>query len=146
MRILEQLNKYDENLTLLHVKNIINEEIEKEKKEENRKKEEIKEKFNNSYIKIEELHDTYGELINIYHIKEITKIEKNTAWKPIFNWRGNKIMFYEKGFNFMKIKEDLTYFTFSEEDLINAQIINKSDYNLYLKKYKKLNKILKNIK
>ena len=146
MNILEQLNNYDENLTLLQIKNIINNEKEEKERAEGRKLEEIRKKFNNSYIKIEKICDTYGKSINIYHIKDITDMGERTYYKNNFFWRGNKIFFSKNIFNFIKVKENLTHFILSESDLINGEIIDQSDYNLYLKKYKKLNKILKNIK
>jgi hypothetical protein len=140
MRILEQLNKYYENLTLFQVKTIILEEKQNEKQKEEKEFQEIKNKFNNTYIKKINNDRIFGKTIEIYQIEEITGRERTTDWIFIYSFKGNLISFSKKYINY---NED--FWSFSKEELEEAEIISESQYNLYLKQYQEIENKLQNI-
>ena len=140
MRILEQLSKYNENLTLFQVKTIILEEKQNEKQKEEKEFQEIKNKFNNTYVKIINNDRIFGKTIEIYQIEEITGRERTTDWIFIYSFKGNLISFSKKYINY---NED--FWSFSKEELEEAEIISESQYNLYLKQYQEIENKLQNI-
>jgi hypothetical protein len=140
MRILEQLNKYDENLTLFQVKTIILEEKQNEKQKEENEFQEIKNKFNNTYIKKINNDRIFGKTIEIYQIEEITGRERTTDWIFIYSFKGNLISFSKKYINY-----DENFWSFSKKELEQAEIINESQYNLYLNQYQEVENKFQNI-
>lgn len=144
MRIIEQLSKYNDNLTLSQVKSLILEEHQKEKQREERGFQEIKNKFNNTYIK--RINDgLLGKTIEIFQIKEIIRRERTTDWDWSYYFKGNKIVFSKRDINYININGNLTHWTFSKEELDNAEIISESQYISYLKQYKEIEEKLKNL-
>ena len=145
MRILEQLSKYDENLTLFKVKALILEEQQKEKQKEKNEFQEIKDKFNNTYLKIINNDRLFGKTVEIYQIEEIIRRERTTDWSFVYYFKGNKISFSKQDINFIKIKGNKTHWSFSKEELEQAEIITEYQYNLYLKQYQEIENKLYNI-
>ena len=140
MRILEQLSKYNENLTLFQVKTIILEEKQNEKQKEENEFQEIKNKFNNTYIKRINNDRIFGKTIEIYQIEEITGRERTTDWIFIYSFKGNLISFSKKYINY-----DENFWSFSKKELEQAEIINESQYNLYLNQYQEVENKFQNI-
>lgn len=145
MRIIEQLSKYDDNLTLSKVKTLILEEQQKEKQKEEDEFQEIKDKFNNTYLKVIDNDGLFGKTVKIYQIQEIIRRERTTDWNFIYYFKGNKISFSKRDINFIKIKGNTTHWSFSKQELEDAEIINNSQYNLYLNQYQEIENNLKNI-
>jgi hypothetical protein len=145
MRIIEQLSKYDENLTLNKVKALILEEQQKENQKEENEFQEIKNKFNNTYLKIINNDGLFGKTVEIYQIEEIIRRERTTDWTFVYYFKGNKISFSKQNINFINIKGNKTHWSFSKEELEKAENIIELEYNLYLKQYQKLEDELKNI-
>jgi hypothetical protein len=145
MRIIEQLSKYDENLTLSQVKVIILEEQQKEKQKEEREFQEIKDKFNNTYLKIIDNDGLFGKTIEIYQIEEILRRERTTDWSFVYYFKGNKISFSKQDINFIKIKGNTTHWSFSKQELEDAEIISKKEYIDYIQHYEQIQDRLQNI-
>lgn len=145
MRIIEQLNQYDENLTLFKVKALILEKEQKERQKEEREFEYLQNKFKNTYIKIIDNHSLFGRTVEIYHIEEIIRKERTQDWNFIYYFKGTKISFSKRDINFVKIKGNTTHWSFSKEELEQTQIIDKHQYKSYLKQYEDINDKLNQI-
>lgn len=145
MRIIEQLNKYDDNLTLSKVKTLILEEQQKEVQKEEKEFQEIKDKFNNTYLKVIDNDGLFGKTVKIYQIQEIIRRDRTTDWSFCYYFKGNKISFSKGNVAFIKIKGNTTHWSFSKHELEDAEIINESQYNLYLNQYQEIENNLKNI-
>jgi len=83
-RILEYLEKYDENLTIAKLKEAIQVAKAVEDQKEKDDLNQLKQEFANTYLKIVDEEHMFGKTLNVYHIEKITRTERTTDWSSYF--------------------------------------------------------------
>ena len=144
-RVLNYIAKYDENLTIAQLKEAIKADQISAKKNETEEITRVKKDFKDVYLKRIYNCDLFGETLEIFHIKEITDINKTTEYINIYSIDAQKISFTYEGVNFRHLKGDSCYHTFSEKDLRDMVVISKEDFDTYNYKYNELNRMLTNL-
>jgi hypothetical protein len=144
-RILDYIAKYDENLTVAQLKQVIKADQISAKQSETEEIERVKKDFKDVYLKRVDNCDLFGDTLEIYHIKEITDTNKTTDYTLIYHINAEKLSFTYKGVNFQHIKGDNVYHTFSEKDLRGMLVIDKEEFEKYNFKYNEISKILTNL-
>jgi hypothetical protein len=144
-RILEYLEKYDENLTVAQLKEAIQiaKDVEDQKEIDNLNQ--IKQEFANTYLKVIDEEHMFGKTLNIYHIKEIVRTERCTDWSLVYYAKGNKISFSEREAYSRAFKPNTTHDSFSEEELRAMTKITEQEYNEYVHQYSRIKTMLSEI-
>jgi len=144
-RILEYLEKYDENLTVAQLKEAIQiakaVETQKEKDDLNQ----LKEEFANTYLKVIDKEHMFGKTLNVYHIKEIVRTERCSDWSLVYYAKGSKISFSEREAYSRAFKPNTTQDSFSKEELREMTKITKQEYDEYVHQYSTIKTMLTDI-
>ena len=144
-RILEYLEKYDENLTIAKLKEAIQvaKAVEDQKKKDDLNQ--LKQEFANTYLKIIDEEHMFGKTLNVYHIKDITRTERCTDWSLVYYAKGSKLSFSERDIFYRTFKPNTTYDSFSKDDLKEMTKITKEEYDEYMKQYSVITAMLTEI-
>jgi hypothetical protein len=144
-RILEYLEKYDENLTVAKLKEAIQvaKAIEDQKEIDNLNQ--LKEEFANTYLKIIDEEHMFGKTLNVYHIEKITRTERTTDWSLYYHVKGSKISFSERDTYCRTLNPKKDSFGFSEEELKEMTKITQQEYDEYMHQYSRIKTMLTEI-
>jgi hypothetical protein len=131
-RLLKMLEQFDDNITVGHVKRIIKSDIKEKDLEEEYSFDRVKEKYNNSYLKIIDADALFGRTLNVYHIEEITAKEKSTDWELYYRVRGKKLEFTEREVFELTMNGTDIHYSFSEMQLKEMTKISEKDFKDYV--------------
>lgn len=144
-RILDFIAKYDENLTIAQLKK----SIEADKRIADQKEiddlNQIKEQFNNTYLKSIEEDTLFGKVLSIFYIEKIVSTEKCTDWSLVYHVKGNKTTFSEREIWSREFKYESTYDTFSKKELEEMTKITEQEYDEYMYQYSRIKTMLTEI-
>lgn len=97
MGILNELKKYDASITVAElIQKIKSDRLEQEKIEE-LELTEIKEEFENTYLKEVDEYGLFGRTVNIYHLKNFVRKERTEDWSFSYYFKGKRIQFEKYG-------------------------------------------------
>lgn len=144
-RILEYLEKYDENLTIAKLKEAIQVAKAVEDQKEKDDLNQIKQEFANTYLKIVDEEHMFGKTLNVYHIEKITRTERSTDWSLYYHVKGTKVSFSERDTYCRTLNPKKDSFGFSEEELKEMTKITKQEYDEYMHQYSTIKTMLTNI-
>lgn len=138
-RLIQQLEKYDDNLTLSRLKELILEEDEKANSKETEKIKYIKDNFENTYLKELDTEYFLGTTLNVYKLTNFVKSEKTTEWELIYSFEGNIISFNKHSLGYRAINTNRCGDEFSEKQLREMVKITKEEFDEYKIEYDTLN-------
>jgi hypothetical protein len=144
-RILEYLEKYDENLTIAKLKEAI--QVAKAVEDQKQKDDlnQLKQEFANTYLKIVDEEHMFGKTLNVYHIEKITRTERTTDWSLYYHVKGTKISFSERDAYCRTLNPKKDNFGFSEEELKEMTKITEQEYEEYMHQYSRIKTMLTEI-
>lgn len=141
-RKLDFLSKYDENLTIAQLKQVVIEEEKKLAEKEQQEIQEVKDRFQKRYFRYLDEDSIFGGTeLNIFKFKTLKSFEKSVDWEFIYYFNGNKISFSDRELYLI----DASHLPFTAEKLRKMTEITKEEYNQYLWNYNKIITELKNI-
>jgi hypothetical protein len=144
-RILEYLEKYDENLTIAKLKEAIQVAKAVEDQKEKDDLNQLKQEFANTYLKIVDEEHMFGKTLNVYHIEKITRTERTTDWSLYYHVKGTKISFSEGDAYCRTLNPKKDSFGFSEEELKEMTKITEQEYDEYMHQYSRIKTMLTEI-
>jgi len=145
-RLIEKLEKYPPDLTVKEVIDLIEKRDREGKIALDVLIQEVKNKYENSYLKIHKKGDLFGDEVKFFYISEIVSAEKSSNWENIFRIKGFRILFSKC---FLNTKEfdggGDVYNTMSHKELESMEIITKEEYVSHLKTFNRLKSELEKI-
>jgi hypothetical protein len=75
--------------------------------------------------------DLFGETLQVFHILEITDVNKNIDYEMVYNYKGGRLSFEANGVGFQNIDGDDAYHSFYEEDLRKMKVISREEFDEY---------------
>lgn len=143
MRLLKTLDKYDDNLTVAELKKTILEDAELKAIKDEEIYNKVKLEFINVYLKRITDCPFFGETLEVYYIEEIIDKALTEDYEFVFEPKGTKISFSEKGINIRDLKND----RFSVKTLKEMKKICYLEWNEHANHYNEIsNKLQKIIK
>jgi len=144
-RVLDFIAKYDENLTIAKLREVVELERATEKKKEKEEIDRVKKTFYNIYLKETEDCRLFGKTLKVYHIVEIVDSGRCEDWSLFYHVAGTKISFSKNDIKHRRFNPERVDDTFSEKDLISMTQITKEEFNLYEKQYIEISTILNSL-
>lgn len=146
-RLVETLGKYDSNLTVKQVLELIEQEQSELERKELEELEEIKSRFENKYVKFLEPNSVFGDQLQVYRLKDLVRSERTFDWDFVYYFNGTRISFSKNEIFKRDFNPSRTGNSFSVEDLNNMTVITEQEFNEYLEIHKdistKLQKLVK---
>jgi hypothetical protein len=137
-RILDYIEKYDENLTIAQLKKAIELEKISEKEVELEEINRVRSSFKDVYLKEIDEDSVFGRTLNIYHLKNYVRSERTEDWSLIYYFEGNRISFSKKDLNRKNFNPDRCGDSFDEKELTNMKIISEQEYLKYNLEYEQI--------
>ena len=144
-RKLDFLAKYDENLTIAQLKQVVMEEDKKLAEKEQNEIQEVKKEFENTYVKYIDKDGLFGETLNVIHFKYFDRKDLDESYTSIYTIEVEVLCFSKRDFYKKKIRKGWCDGSFSVEELRKMTKITKEEYEEYLNKYNNLTTELKSI-
>lgn len=106
MRLLENLKKYDDNLIVVELREVILKDVELKKFKDEELYNKVKFEFIDVYLKriIDCLF--FGEILEVYYIEKIIDKVMIEDYEFVFEFKGIKVSFFKRGINIRDLKND----------------------------------------
>ena len=144
-RLVQLLEKHDQDITLGELLQKIENEQEKLEQEKLDRINCYRTKYKDCYFKEIDEDSIFGKTLRVYYIMRLENTGLTEEYKTFYHVSGNKISFSPRDLNFRGIDPQHVGTTFTEEQLDSMQIITKEEYEAYVENYYKITKQLKEI-
>lgn len=141
MRLLENLKKYDDNLTVAELRETILKDAELKSAKDEELYNKVKIEFAGTYLKRIIDAPFFGETLEVYYIEKIIDKAITEDYKFIFEPKGTKISFSKSGINIRDLKND----RFSYKTLKEMKKICYLEWNEHASHYNSISGKLKKI-
>ena len=144
-RLEKTLEKFDKDLTVKEVLEIIEQEKFNLKQQELNEIEKVKSKFENTYLKVIDPNSVFGNQLQVYKLTDFVRSERTIDWDFIYYFNGTRICFSKSDIFKTDLNPNRTGNSFSIEDLNNMTVITEQDFQEYQNTYQNISKTLQKL-
>lgn len=144
-RLIQLLEKHDQDTTLGELLQKLENEQEKLLQEKLDRINSYRTKYRDCYFTEVDEDSIFGKTLNVYYIMRLENTGLTEEYKTFYHVSGNKISFSPRDLNLRGIDPQRVDNTFTEEQLDSMKTITKEEYEGYVEKYYKITKELKEI-
>lgn len=144
-RILKELEKYEETVTVGQLIEKIKKEQELEKQVEVDEEIQVLFEFENTYLKVLEEDCLFGKELNIIELKNFIRKERTEDWEFVYYFEGSKMSVSNKSLFHNSFNPERCSNSFSLEDLEGMTKITEEEYLKYKWEFENIKKQLEKL-
>lgn len=144
-RLLQFLEKQDQDLKIKELIQIIESEQEKLHEKESNQIEEYRNKYKGCYLKEIDNDSIFGKTLNVYYIMRLEGTGKTESYETFYHISGNRLRISPGDINFRGLNPTSASDSFTEKQLDSMEIITREEYEEYVREYYDISKKLKSL-